>query len=339
MTRFGMVLAAGFGTRFRPITYVRPKPLIPLCNRPLVGWAIDALVAAGASEIIVNTHHLPELLEAWLTTHYASQVQLHFSREEEILGTGGGIRRVRSLLDKEEDFFLVNGDTVQLPPWAELQSARASRDALAALTLRHPPEGDRFTAVWMEDGRVTGFGRGTGEPLMFSGSHLISSRIFSYLPDKEFSGIVDEVYQPQIDGGKEKIAAVVDDGLWFDIGNSQRYLKASFAVLNAMAEGAIAVERDSVLRNGLLLHRSAAVDGDVRETIVGARSSVAGSAIGSIVWEDASIGPGCRLERCIVSEGVTMDGSVEFRDVMICRDDPRIPAEYERRHGVVVAPI
>jgi len=226
-----MILAAGYGTRLRPLTYSVPKPMVPICNRPLIGYAVENFIRYGVKEIIVNLHHLPEILEHYLTKTYGDQCRFHFSFEPEILGTGGGIRKVRPLLEGDEEFFLVNGDTIAFPQYDKLREARRAKDALAALTLRHPPQGDRFTAVWFDHGEITGFAKsGAGEPLMFSGSHLISSRIFHLLPNKEFSGIVDEVYIPLIASHKETVAAIVDDGPWFDIGTPQRYISAASGI-------------------------------------------------------------------------------------------------------------
>ena len=322
-----MILAAGFGTRFRPVTYTLPKPMVPLLNKPLIAWAVDALLAAGVHEAIVNLHHLPEPLERHLVAEYEGRVKFDFSFEEEILGTGGGVRRVRPLLEGEEHFFLVNGDTVQFPPWDALREARRSRDSLAAITLRHPPQHDKFTAVYLDDGLVTGFGKGTGEPLMFSGSHVISSRVFRHLPDKEFSGIVDEVYQPAIDSGAETVGGVVDDGLWFDIGTPQRYLSAMLGLLAADVPKPQAIAADALVR------------GTIARSTVGARSVVDGDVRDTAVWDDCTIGEGVSLERCIVAHGVKLQHAMTLRDSLLCADDPAIPAEYERRHGAVIAPI
>ena len=322
-----MILAAGFGTRFRPLTYTLPKPMVPLLNKPLIAWAVDSLLSAGVHDVIVNLHHLPAPLEAYLTAGYSGRVRFHFSFEEEILGTGGGVRRVRPQLESEEDFFLVNGDTVQFPNWDALRDARRSRDALAAITLRHPPAHDRFTAVYFDEGLVTGFGKGTGEPLMFSGSHVISSRIFGYLPDKEFSGIVDEVYQPALDARKESVAGVVDDGLWFDIGTPQRYLAAMLGLLAADVAKPAAIAPE------------AHVHGTASRSTIGARSVVDGDLRDSAVWDDCLIGEGVSLERCIVAHGVRLESPLELSDSLICPDHPSIPAEYERRNGAVISPI
>src|SRR5439155_9344836 len=180
-----MILAAGFGTRMRPLTYTLPKLLVPVCNRPLIGWAVETFLRAGVRDLIVNLHHFPEMIEQHLLAAY--EADFHFSFEAEILGTGGGIKRVRTLLESDEDFIAVNGDTIQFPDYAALRNARRKQDALASLLLRHPPAGDRFTPVWSDNGEITGFGKGHGEALMFSGAHCLSSRVLGIVPDG-FSG-------------------------------------------------------------------------------------------------------------------------------------------------------
>ena len=334
----GMILAAGYGTRFRPVTYTLPKPMVPLCNRPLIGWAVESFLDAGVREIIVNLHHLPEPLERHLRARYDGEATFQFSFEQEILGTGGGVRRVRPLLEGAGEFFLVNGDTVQFPRYEAMRAAREEHQALAALTLRHPPTGDRFTAVWHDRGLITGFGNGSGEALMFAGSHLISSRVFDYLPDKEFSGIVDEVYQPVLDDRREVIAGVIDDGLWFDVGSPQRYVSASFGLLEAIIRGEVTPPAASNVSGDSLLDESAAIEGTISRSIVGARSVIGGDLVDSVVWEDCAVSEGARLERCIVSHGVEIPAGLQLQDALICRDDSAIPddAAYERRDGLVV---
>jgi NDP-sugar pyrophosphorylase family protein len=301
----GMILAAGFGTRLRPLTYTMPKPMVPLCGKPLIGWAVHSFLKAGIDDIIVNLHHLPEDIERYLVDTFGDLATFFFSREEdEILGTGGGLRRVRAQLEREDVFFLVNADTVQFPRYDALRAALLQHNALAALTLRHPPEHDKFTPVPYLDGLVTGFGRGEGEPLMFAGSHAIHARIFDLLPDREFSGIVEHTYQPALDAGAEVIAGVIDDGPWFDIGKPQRYLEATRALC---------------------------------PNYVGERSVVEGTVIDSAIWSDVFVAAGVRLERCIVGHGVRLEHG-EYHDTVIMRDDPAIPADqYERADGNVIA--
>ena len=299
-----MILAAGYGTRLRPITYTMPKPMVPLAGRPLIAHLVDFVRAAGVNEIIVNLHHFPEIIDRYLRGAFPD-VTFHFSQEPTILGTGGGLRKVRALLEREEDFFLMNGDTYQSPDFDGLRSARRDHDAVSAMTLRHPPEGDRYTAVWTDRGVINGFGKGHGEALMFSGSHCVSSRIFGLIPDREVSDLTGDVYVPLVSRGEDKIAAFVDDNpMWFDVGTPQRYITASRALGNMIGKSVI--------------------EGDVRDTVV---------------WDHCFIGRGVRLQSCIVAHGVEMRGEMELRNALICRDDPAIPRDpaYRFENGLVIA--
>ena len=310
----GMILAAGFGTRLRPVTNTLPKPMVPLLNRPLIAWAVESFLAAGVRELIVNLHHLPEPLESYLSDEYAGRAEFFFSREEEILGTGGGIRRVRPQLENEEELFLVNGDTIQFPRWDALREARRAIDAIAALTMRHAPANDKFTPVYLDHGQITGFGKGSGEALMFAGSHVISTRIFDYLPDREFSGIVEHAYQPLLESGREKLAGVVDDGLWFDIGTPQRYMTASRALLEETLRGRLPMAPGTRVHNDSLVHETAR--GRVKRSVVGAASVIEGDVRDSVIWEDCRVARGVTVERCIVAHGVTLSEG-EYRDQLL----------------------
>lgn len=336
MTGIGMILAAGYGTRLRPITYLLPKPMVPVCNRPLIAYAVEQYLRAGIRDIIVNLHHLPEPIEQFLADSF--DARFHFSREPEILGTGGGVRKVRALLEREEDFFLVNADTIQFPDYDALRALRRTRDALAALTLRHPPQGDRFTPVYFANGAITGFGKGTGEALMFAGSHCISARIFRWLPEKEFSGIVDEAYEPAMAAGEVVAGVVDDDERWFDIGTPQRYMGASRAVLALTLSGALEPPRGTHIEGDSLVHETARGSG--RRSVVGARSVVEGTLDDTVVWDDCRIGPGVVLRSCVVAHGVELNGPLELENAVICRASSSIPRDqpYRFTDGVVIAP-
>jgi mannose-1-phosphate guanylyltransferase len=301
-----MILAAGYGVRLRPISYTISKPMMPLGGRPLIAWLVESLLRAGVSEIIVNLHHLPEAIERYLPSQFP-ETHFHFSFEPEILGTGGGIRNVRALLERDEDFFLLNGDTFQSPQYEDLRQARRAANAIAAMTLRHSPAGDRYTAVWEENGVVTGFGSGRGESLMFSGSHCVSSRVFRHIPDREASDMTRHVYQPLVASGRETIAAIVDDNpMWFDIGTPHRYLTASRAF-------------------GTMIGNSV-VEGEVRNTVV---------------WDDCYIGREVVLQSCIVTHRVEIRTPMRLQNAIVCRDEPAIPRDsnYRFENGLVIAQI
>lgn len=338
----GMILAAGFGTRFRPATFDIPKPMVPLCNRPLIDYACDSLLEAGVAEIVVNLHHLPDILEAHLERTLAGRCTVQFSHEREILGTGGGIRRVRSLLQSEESFLLVNGDTVQFPPLRALEAARQKDDALAAMLLRHAPEDDRFTPVFLEAGRITGFRTGTGEALMFAGAHAISRRIFDVLPDREFSGITEDVYIPLTRSGADVIAGITHDGPWFDIGTPRRYLEASHGVRTLMLRGEIAVPAGSEAEptSGSIVAYDARI-GDGEDLVAGQGSEVHRLATvrGSVLWSGCRVDEGAEVEDSILCDGVQVLRGVRISNALVCRRrELEYPAGTVFAHGLAAVP-
>ena len=107
----GFVLAAGFGQRLRPITESTPKPLLPVGNVPLIAYALKLLAQAGITDIIVNLHHLGRVIREALGTGEVYGVKITWSEEEEILGTGGGLKKMHEALEGET-FVVVNSDTI-----------------------------------------------------------------------------------------------------------------------------------------------------------------------------------------------------------------------------------
>jgi NDP-sugar pyrophosphorylase family protein len=343
----GMILAAGFGTRFRPVTYALPKSLVPLCNRPLIAYGVETMLAAGVDELIVNLHHFPQVIEEYLRLEFKGRCEIRFSFEKEILGTGGGIRKVRAILEDSEDFAVANADTVQLPPFRALVEARRSVDALAALTLRHPPAGDRFTSVYYDRGFINGIGQGSGEALMFSGCHVISSRIFRYLPERDFSGLTEDVYIPTLREKKEAIAGVVDDGLWFDIGTPLRYFTASIEVAALMIAGDFPIPAGSTAdrTTGSISAGDAALEGgaQVQKSVLGNRTVVktGASLDGAIAWDDCFIPRGAVVRDSVLAHGVVLPAAARLENVLVAVDGPAIPADFDgiRRGGLVAKPI
>lgn len=329
-----MLLAAGLGTRFRPVTDSLPKPLIPLCNLPLAGWAVESLIEAGSDELVVNLHHHPEAIREWLDARYAGRCELRYSFEPAILGTGGGLRNARAHFEREECFLLVNADSVQFPPWGALVASLQSSGAIAAMLLRHPPRDDRFTSVWWDGLRVTAIGAsGIGEPLMFSGVHALTPAVIDRLPDRDFSGMTEDFYLPLLERGDREIAAVVHDGLWFDVGSPHRYLQASRALTAALARGEVRLPAGSRVGEGSsVVAEDARLEGQVSQSVVGARSIVeAGAAVtDSAIWDGVVVGEGARIDSSVVGTSVRVPPRAVVTNALLWRDavvpvDPALP--------------
>jgi MurNAc alpha-1-phosphate uridylyltransferase len=214
----GMVLAAGLGTRLRPITDATPKPLVRIRGRALLDHAIDRLQAVGVETVVVNTHHKASQIAAHLAARVDPAITL--SHEEELLETGGGVVKALPLLDQR--FYVVNSDVFWLDgKVAALQRlARAWDDSMDALLLLQ-----RSTTAIGYDGvgdyllDPLGVPKRRGErqiaPYIFSGLQILHRRLFDdpTLPAKFSLG---RLYDRAEEAGR--LRGIVHDGEWYHIG-------------------------------------------------------------------------------------------------------------------------
>ena len=233
--RRGMVLAAGLGTRLRPLTERLPKPLVPLLGRPIVTYALLSLRSAGITEVVVNLHHRGERLRSALGDGSELGLRLRYSQEERILGTGGGIRAVLPWLAEHGTFVVINGDTLAVADLPAALRRHRERGAAATLLLHRHPAAARYGAVGLDEGgRITGIARLLGpapeSDLLFAGVHLVEPGVLDHLPDGEPSCVLRDGYLP----ARERGALLCGDAAvthWAYLGTPARYLAAHQALL------------------------------------------------------------------------------------------------------------
>lgn len=230
------VLAAGFGTRFRPETLTTPKPLLPLAGQPVLFRLFDHLLEEGADRFVLNAHHLAQTLREAVGETYAG-VPVAWSFEETILGTAGGIRRAyeRGLLGKT--FLVANGDVFTTLPLARLLAARKEPGVVSALGVLPNANPERDTPLWADaQGRLAGVGgarpAGATGPWLFTGLQAATEALVGRIPPG-VSELAKDVLVPSADARDGAFALVPfapSDGLWFDLGTPER-LRAAEAAL------------------------------------------------------------------------------------------------------------
>lgn len=211
-----MILAAGFGTRLLPYTKLRPKPLFPLLNEPLLLLTIRRLQAAGFDHIIVNCHYLREQIVAALDGMSGVVIQ----EEEIVLGTGGGLRLALANL-RNEPLLVTNGDIYHTVAYEKLYRAHDPAEARVTMAMH---DYSRFNKVNVQADYVTGFdGRPEGEILAFTGLHVLDPEVLEKIPLQQEYSIIDRYRELLLE--KEKIQALrVDDCFWTDMGTVEDYL-------------------------------------------------------------------------------------------------------------------
>src|SRR4051812_28104539 len=233
-----MILAAGLGTRLRPLTDHTPKPLIPVAGVPMLERVARRLIAAGADRLIVNTSHLSEQIEAFLAERDGFGVAWQVSREPGTpLETGGAILQGAPLFRGDAPFFLHNADILTDLPLAAMYRAHQQADPLATLavmereTSRHLLFDDRgllgrTDAAKGLDLRVRD-AVGEVRKLAFGGVHVISPRIFGLLTGSGAFSILDPSLRLAA-AGETILPFRVDDSTWVDIGRPEQ-LQAAHA--------------------------------------------------------------------------------------------------------------
>ena len=234
-----MILAAGLGTRLRPLTDRIPKPLIPVAGVPMLERVARRLIAAGADRLIVNVSHLSEQVEAFLAERDGFGVEWHLSPEPEPpLETGGAILQAASLFRRDAPFFLHNSDILTDLPLAQMYRAHEEADALATLAVM---QRESTRQLLFDDhgllGRIdTKKGLelrardavGEVRQLAFGGIHVISPRIFEQLTERGTFSILDP-YLRLVAAGERILPFRADPYTWIDIGRPEQ-LEAAHAV-------------------------------------------------------------------------------------------------------------
>jgi NDP-sugar pyrophosphorylase family protein len=223
-----MILAAGYGTRLRPLTNDKPKALVEIDGIPLLQLIIHRLIATGADEIIINTHHLADRIQAFLENNHYFGIQIELSHESEILGTGGGLKKASYFFDNGQPFFLHNVDILSTINLSQMYQYHLNHAAIATLAIqqRYTSRGfivdDQSYICGHEDKdnhrtRLKRNPQGKSRFMAFCGIHVISPAIFQYIDEKGRFSIVD-VYLKLIEKGLPIIGYLVDQFYWQDIG-------------------------------------------------------------------------------------------------------------------------
>jgi mannose-1-phosphate guanylyltransferase len=335
-----MILCAGLGTRLRPLTERWPKPALPFLGQPLLRYHLAVLKAAGVTAVGINTHHLPEVMEATARAECERLgLPLHVVHEPVIQGTGGGIRGLREFLSGG-DFLVFNGDIlfpVDLRPVVEAH--RGSGAAATMVLMPMPPE-EKYAAVEMDAGRqvrrIARFGPG-GEalsPWHFTGVHVMSPRVFDFMTPQGPEDINRDVYVRMMEAGLAVRGEVVQS-YWSDLGTPSRYL----ATVRDVLFGQVPMERFAAASPFAAAPRAEGNFWAHPEARLGA-SKVAGPAyfgagctladsarIGSAVSvaPGAKVGEGARLNRVAVFEETEVGPGEELVDVLAWKAH-RVPA-------------
>lgn len=297
-----MILAAGLGTRLRPYSLLRPKPLFPVLDRPLLLHTIDRLREAGAERIVVNAHHLREQIGQCLKDLSSVSIQL----EETILGTGGGLRQALPVLG-QEPVLVVNGDIFHDFDLQAIYQAHIQAGVQATMVMHDYP---RFNSVAVtSDGRVAGFTQeacriDACRQFAFTGVHVVEPALLATIQAGVFSSVID-CYADYLRRGGIIQALVVDKHYWTDMGTPADYLDLHARLLKTSIGQPLLADLGQ----------------DLSPFCVG-KDVQLGKNTNFLDWVSvgsrARIGDGARLERVVVWDGAEVAPGRIIKDAIVC---------------------
>lgn len=229
-----MILAAGLGTRLRPLTDNLPKPLLPVGGRPLIEYNLLLFKKYGITEVFINLHHFGEKIVQKLGNGSNIGMKIRYSEEAELLGTGGGIKKMASRFG-DETFIVINGDIVIEIELENLISFHREKQGMATLVLRKEEDLDPFGIIEIDRNhrvqnildKIPWHGKDK-QAFMFTGLHVIEPKVLDYIPTGTFYSITD-AYIDMLQNG-ERCYGYVNDLYWNDLGHLDRYNQVNQAI-------------------------------------------------------------------------------------------------------------
>ena len=307
----GIIIAGGLGTRLRPLTYRRPKPLVPVANRPFLEYQVALLRKHGIDDIVFATNYMAEQIEGHFGDGSGFGVRMRYAIEDQPLGTGGAIRNAANLFPGEA-VAVFNGDVLTDFDLTKILTFHGDRQAIATITLSEAPSPHPFGVLIMnEQGLVSEWREPseeskkalaldrdiipTGKDFINAGFYVLQPEFVARIPLGAPSSVERDIFPPLIhEGGR--VYGFAPGGFWMDVGRPEQLLTATQAVLSGQVRTALA---------GLAVGEGTRI---APSTWINSQTAIG---------RDCTIGGDCRLESSILMNGVTVGNRVRLTGVIL----------------------
>ncbi len=335
-----VVMAGGEGSRLRPLTLGRPKPMVPLVNKPVIGHILSLLKQHGITEVVVTVQYMADMIQRYFGDGHGMGMRLYYSVEDTPLGTAGSVKNAQAFLD--EPFIVISGDALTDIDLGKVIAFHQQKRAKITITLFHVPDPLEYGVVITDaNGRIQRFLEKPGWSEVISdtvntGIYVIEPEVLDYFEANKVFDFSQNLFPLMMEKG-DPLYGYVADGYWCDVGNLQEYLRASGDILEGRVKvGSLGTEvRPGVwveedvdispaaelegpifLGSGVRIRAGAHIVGPVAikdNTIVDARAHVERS----VIWANSYIGEAADVRGCIVgsqcnvkSQAVIFEGAV-----------------------------
>ncbi|MCC6729059.1 MAG: mannose-1-phosphate guanyltransferase [Chthonomonadales bacterium] len=356
-----VVMAGGEGTRLRPITAHRPKPLAPVLNRPIMEHIIYLLREHGVRDIVVTLHYLADEIEGHFGNGSEFGVRLFYSVEDTPLGTAGSVKQAEEHL-RDDTFLIVSGDALTDVNLTRAFEYHRSKDAEATIILSHVPNPLEFGVVITdEQGRIRRFLEKPSWGEVFSdtvntGMYVLDPSVFRYMEPGGNYDWSQDVFPRMLEEGKPLFGYVMED-YWCDVGNLNQYREAQYTVLDGRTRVRIEGEEhtgvwvgegsriapDAQVHPPTMIGRNVKVKSGAQVgpyTVIGDNTIIEDGATvhRSVLWDNVYVGTNTRLLSCTVCSHVVMQRDCDVQEGVVIGERCRIERESTIRTQIKLWP-
>ncbi len=306
-----VVLAGGEGTRLKPLTYRRPKPLMPVAGRPCIDYVLRALETSGFNEIIITTAYLSDTLIKSIGDGLDYNASILYSFEEHPAGTAGAVRRVGNFID--ETFVVAMGDILADVDFKSLYDFHKKNGGLVTIALTEVDDPTQYGIVGIDShGRIVKFKEKPPKEEAFSrlanaGIYVLEPEVLDFIPSDQKFDFAKDLFPKLLSKGLALYGQRLD-GVWMDIGRPHDLWKASMEIVRREGRP---IHREDVISEGPIILDSAA---DVRGRVTLRGPCYVGPGVvlhGGSVLDNACLYESSRLEAdAVVRNSIVLEGSV-----------------------------
>lgn len=313
-------MAAGLGTRLRPITHEIPKPVVPVGNVAIVEQLVRLLGSHGVDEAIANLHWFPDVVKGRLADADDLGVEISYRYEEELLGTAGGVRNVSDFLadGSGDDFFVLAGDALTDVDLTALMEAHRANDGVATLAVKKVSDVSQYgVIVTGPDGRVQGFQEKPDPAEALSDLvncmvYAFSPEVFDYFPDKHEVDFALDVFPAMLEGDLPFYVHEID-AYWNDVGTLREYLQGNLdAVAGTVSLPRLGGRLVEAGESGVPSYVRAGDDVEVNgPVLIAGDVEIEDGAIidgPAVIGAGSRIGPGARVKEALLLPGAEVPG-------------------------------
>jgi mannose-1-phosphate guanylyltransferase len=313
-----MIMAAGVGSRLMPLTESVPKPMIPMANRPLMENIVDLLKRYGFDQIIANLHYQGDSISHYFEDGSSFGVNLLYSREDELMGTAGGVKKCAWFLD--DTFIIVSGDALTDADLGHLIEQHKKKGALATIALKQVDEVENFGIVITDsDGLITSFQEKPRADQALSnyantGIYIFEPEIFNYIPDHQFYDFGKQVF-PRLVEIRAPFYGIHINSYWCDVGNIATYRQSHSDILHGLVNAPCRGKKQVNPANITLLGEGCRIGDRVEfqgSVVIGPRTEIHNGTVirDSVIWNDTVVKDGCILDNCVIGAHCCLERSV-----------------------------